>query len=91
MANLLQQYLFDSGVASQLYLAERAVEGAPPQVAKDINQAAALVQESYRQGKRDMAVEQTRVLRLLVATALEQSQVHEIVDAEDHGGMLRQE
>ncbi|HEX4700803.1 MAG TPA: Hsp70 family protein, partial [Pseudonocardiaceae bacterium] len=91
MANLLHRYLFDSGIASQLQLAERAADGAPPAVAKEINQAITAVQESHRQGQRDRAIEQTRVLKLLVATTLEQRRVSEVSDAENLGSLLRHE
>jgi molecular chaperone DnaK (HSP70) len=90
MANVLHRHLYDSGIASQLQLAERAADGAPPTVAKEINEAITSVRSSYRQGQRQRAAEQARVLKLLVASALEERSVSEVADAEHFDSVLRQ-
>ncbi|MQY12594.1 Chaperone protein DnaK [Streptomyces sp. RB5] len=75
MIALLRQDMYSSGIASQFLLAERAADGAPPQLARDINAAVASVQRSYRGGNTEQAAEQARLLKALVARVFVQRSV----------------
>ncbi|MDJ1137449.1 Hsp70 family protein [Streptomyces iconiensis] len=89
MSNVLRSDLFGSGLASQFFLAERAVDGASAPVARSINAAVADVQRSFQQGNRQLVEEQALALRALVAKALEAREVAEVGDAETYEGLLR--
>lgn len=90
MNRLLQMDLFNSGVATQLYLADRATEGAPPDEARKIRDSARTVRDSYERGDRARGGEQARLLKVLVAKTLERrTGIREIADQEDYGGLLR--
>ena len=89
IANILQFDVFNAGIATQLFLAERAADGATPEATREINQAVSAVQTAVEQGHREQAAEQARLLRPLVAKALAARDVREIPDAEDYEGMLR--
>jgi molecular chaperone DnaK (HSP70) len=89
IANLLQSDVFTSGLATQLFLAERATEGATAKQTQEINRAVTAIQASYQHDRRT-AEEQGRVLRaLLASTFKERDDIDEIADAEDYGGLLR--
>ncbi|HEX6352947.1 Hsp70 family protein [Actinophytocola sp.] len=89
MISVLQSDIFGSGIASQLYIAERAAERAPATDAKQINQAIVTLQQSHAQGRREAVVEQAQVLKLMVAKVGQQYDVAEIADAEDFAGLLK--
>jgi molecular chaperone DnaK len=89
MISVLESDIFGSGLASELYLAERAADRAGAGDAQQINQAIAKVQQAFQQGRRDVVVEQAQVLKLLVARVHQQSEVAEIRDAEDFAGLLK--
>jgi molecular chaperone DnaK len=89
MANLLQSDIFNAGLATQLFMAERASDGAPPAVAAEIQHAVSTIQTHVRQNDRQLANEQARVLKALVAKAMKDRDVDEIADVEDYGGLLR--
>jgi molecular chaperone DnaK len=90
MNRLLQMDLFNSGVATQLFLADRATDGAPPDEARKLRDSARLVRESYERGDRVRGAEQARLLKVLVAKTLERrAGIKEIADQEDYGGLLR--
>jgi molecular chaperone DnaK len=90
MKRLLQMDVFNAGVATQLYLADKATDGAPPEEARKIHDAARTVRESYERGDRARGAEQARLLKVLVAKTLERrTGIKEIADQEDYGGLLR--
>ena len=90
MDKIVYTAVMSCGVATQLYLADRATDGAPPEIASKINQSATLVRQSYETGDRARAAEQARLLKVLVAQTLKQRQaVGEIGDRTDFKGLLR--
>ena len=89
MTSVLTSDVFGSGLASQLYVAERATERANATEAAQINQAITALQQSYHHGRRDAVTEQAQALKVMVAKVGREYQVPEIADAEDHGGLLR--
>ncbi len=90
MNRLLQMDTFNAGVATQLFLADRATDGAPPEEALKIREAARAVRELYERGDRVRGAEQARLLKVLVAKSLERrGGIKEIADQEDYGGLLR--
>jgi molecular chaperone DnaK (HSP70) len=89
MISVLQSDIFGSGIASQLYIAERAAERATPADAQQINQAIVTLQQSHAQGRREAVVEQAQMLKLMVAKVGQQYDVAEIGDAEDFAGLLK--
>jgi len=89
LTNLLQSDVFSSGLATELFLAERVTDGATPRQTQEINRAVTAIQTTFHHDRRT-ADEQARVLKALVASALrERDYVDEIADAEDYGGLLR--
>jgi molecular chaperone DnaK len=90
LIHTLEKEVFNAGLATQLFLADRATDGAPPEIAKKINHAAAVVRQSHERGDRALAAEQVRVLKAMVAQAIQDRvSVKEIADQEDYGGLLR--
>jgi molecular chaperone DnaK (HSP70) len=85
----LEMDIVDSSVATQLFLADRAAEGAPPEEARMLREAARTVRDSYERGDRERGMEQARLLKVLVARTLERAGIKEIADQEDYGGLLR--
>ncbi|MFC7220409.1 Hsp70 family protein [Streptomyces polyrhachis] len=72
MIELLWAHLLGSGTASALLLAERATDGASPQLARQISAAVADVRRTHRTGQPEQTAEQTRALRALVEPVLRQ-------------------
>ncbi len=90
MIRMLQMEVFSSGLATQLFLADQATEGVPPEEAAAIRRAATEVRQSHDRGERDRVVQQVRLLKIMVAKALERrTGIKEITDREDYGGLLR--
>ncbi|MGH3941982.1 MAG: Hsp70 family protein [Pseudonocardiaceae bacterium] len=90
MINILHQDRYNSGLATQLLLAERATDGATPEVARDINQAVASLQQSFQRGRHDQVGEQARILKVLVARARVDRRVAEIPDETSSDGLLKE-
>lgn len=89
MKRQLEMDIVDSSVATQLFLADRTAEGAPPEEARNLREAARTVRDSYERGDRERGMEQARLLKVLVAKTLERAGIKEIADQEDYGGLLR--
>ena len=90
MIRILQRDVFNCGLATQLFLADRAVTGAPPEEAQKVSEAARAVRQSHERGERERAAEQARMLRVLVAKTLERrAGIQGIADQEDYGGLLK--
>jgi molecular chaperone DnaK len=89
MTSVLQSDIFGSGLASDLYFAERAADQASQADAEQINQAIAEIRKSHQQGRREAAVEQARVLKPLLARVGQQYDVAEIGDAKEFDGLLK--
>ncbi|MGH3717766.1 MAG: Hsp70 family protein [Pseudonocardiaceae bacterium] len=90
MANVLYRYTFDSGLATQLYVAEHTANGAAPEVSRAINEAISHLQQSFHKGRRDQVEEQARLLKVMVAKA-RQGRPAAIMDTEDYDSYLRDE
>jgi molecular chaperone DnaK len=90
MTDVLMTDVVDSGLASQIYLAERAADSASPEVARQINQIVGNVKDSVMHGRNDTAAEQGRILSAVVAKALRERDVIDIDDAADFQGLLRE-
>jgi molecular chaperone DnaK len=87
---VIEEAIFSSGLATQLYLADRATDGASPELSAAINEATAAVRESYDRGQRDQASRQAAQLKAIVAQVLQQrSDIQEVADQADYGGLLR--
>jgi hypothetical protein len=90
LKRVLEMTVFSSGLATELFLADSATEGAPPELAKALNEAASLVRQSYDARDRETLAEQSRLLKALVAQIRDQrAGVALIGDREDYGGLLR--
>jgi len=87
---VIEEAIFSSGLATQLYLADRATDGASPELSAAINEATAAVRESYDRGQRDQATRQAAQLKAIVGQVLQQrSDIQEVADQADYGGLLR--
>jgi molecular chaperone DnaK (HSP70) len=89
MLAVLESDLFSSGLASALYLADRAAERASVAEKEQIGQTIRSVRAAHRDGRRGVVQEQVRVLKVLVANSLNRQEVAEIHDAEDYAGLLK--
>ncbi|HEX4224700.1 MAG TPA: Hsp70 family protein [Pseudonocardiaceae bacterium] len=90
MLAVLESDLFNSGLASALYLAERAADHAATTAdARQINDTVRSVRDAFREGKHNVVYEQERVLKVLVANSLNREPVTEIPDADDYAGLLK--
>jgi len=87
---LLQMHVFNSGLASQVYLAERATDGAEPEVAHRIGQALTEIRRAHSIGDTARVQAVTNVLRPAVAQAMQRRTGIEALETqEDFGGLLR--
>ncbi|MET9265625.1 Hsp70 family protein [Amycolatopsis sp. NPDC004079] len=90
IAAVLQSDLFSSGVASSLYLAQRAADQTRDKGEQDqLNQAIQAVQQAHRDGKHTLVTDQARVLKVLVANSMRRDEVDDVQDAEDFAGLLK--
>lgn len=62
MIRVLESDIYGSGLASQLYVAERAADGEDAEDAYQIRHAVDAVREAFRKGEQDTAGEQTQAL-----------------------------
>ncbi len=88
---LLRNKIFGSGTASQLFIAERAMGAASPEVTKQLAQGVAGLRAAFT--RRDQAsVEQLNgFLRLIVAQIMaKKSAIQDVVDRPDFKGLLRE-
>ncbi|GAA2786123.1 Hsp70 family protein [Saccharopolyspora taberi] len=89
MTSVLEGDIFGSGLASQLYLAERAADRATPDDAHRINQAIVAVQQAFQQGRRETVLEQSQALRVMVAKVGQEYEVSAIGDSRSFDGLLK--
>lgn len=91
MINVLRKDLFSSGVASQLVLAERAINSAAPApaLAREIQDAVGKLQSSYHGGNRALTEQQAMHLNNLIGRAFQDRNVESVESHEDHDGLLR--
>jgi molecular chaperone DnaK len=91
MTRLLQMHVFNSGVASQLFLAERAQDaGPPPDISQRLGQGIMELRQAHDMGDAARVQQLSGVLRVLVAQTLERrAGVKEVADQQDFGGLLR--
>jgi len=86
---LLQNKMWSSGTASQLFIAERVIEGASASDAADLAGAAQALREAHRKGDAEVAKKVSGVLRLRVAKVLAERRVEQVPDRPDHDDMVR--
>ncbi|MFG7946282.1 MULTISPECIES: Hsp70 family protein [Streptomyces] len=86
---LYDDMLHQCGLASKFAQAERAAEGASPELTGLINEAVRLVKEAHARGNPEQLSQQERNLTTLVARALTEANVAEVPTEEGFGGELR--
>ncbi|MEU6860570.1 Hsp70 family protein [Glycomyces sp. NPDC046736] len=90
MVDVLNRDVFGSGLATQLYLAERAAAQANTDEARSINDSIARLQQAHLKGNATTVHEQSRALNAMVNKVhRENAAVQQIEDADDLGGILR--
>ncbi|WP_103339969.1 Hsp70 family protein [Amycolatopsis sp. CA-126428] len=89
MLAVLESDLFSSGLASALYLADRAAARAGKAEKEQLGQTIRSVRDAHSEGRQGVVKEQVRVLKVLVANSLNRQEVAEIHDAEDYAGLLK--
>ncbi|MFG3258309.1 Hsp70 family protein [Streptomyces sp. NPDC048172] len=77
------------GLASKFMQAERATDGASPELAQQIAEAVDHVRTAHVRGNREQVTQQARNLTNLVARAMDERAVTEVPTAEDYGFHLR--
>jgi molecular chaperone DnaK (HSP70) len=88
--HLLHNKLVGSGVARQLFWAERAMSGASAEDTRTLGQAVARLRLAYKQGKKAEVAELCRELRVKVAQVMSQQQsVQRVEDKQDLKNLLR--
>jgi molecular chaperone DnaK len=89
-ARVIETAIFSSGLATQLFVANQATDGAPPELSAQINEVAAAVRQSWEREQKDVASRQAAQLRTLVARAMQpRDDIKEVADQADYGGLLR--
>ncbi|RRR98652.1 Hsp70 family protein [Glycomyces terrestris] len=90
MVDVLNRDIFGSGLATQLYLAERAASQASKRDADSINESIAKIQEAHTRGSDAVVHDQARALKTMINRVYrENAGVQQIEDADDLGGILR--
>ncbi|MFD0632218.1 hypothetical protein ACFQ9X_12010 [Catenulispora yoronensis] len=89
MINALRSHLFESGLASQLYLAESTADRATQEDARKIYSLVAIIRGEFQEGRHKVAEDKARLLRGLITQMSQQTEVPEIRDAADFGGLLK--
>jgi molecular chaperone DnaK len=85
----LQSSVFGSGIASQLFLAERAMDGAEPSVAQQIQKAMSLLKEAVKQKDQKEIQKIRNVLQRKTEQVFAQRMTREAVGDRDYGDLLR--
>lgn len=89
-SRVIETAIFSSGLATQLFVANQATDGAPPELSAQINEVAAAVRQSWERNQKEVAGRQAAQLRTLVARAVQPRQdIKEVADQDDHGGLLK--
>ena len=70
LSDVLHTRMIQSGTASQLFIAERVLNSAPPSVARELAEAAAALKDAFRHGRHDMVEKLGMVLRTRTAQVL---------------------
>lgn len=90
MIRLLEMHIFNSGLASQIYLAERMMDGAEPETSRSIGEAVKEVRQAHQRNDKGRVQAISNVLRTVVAQLMaRRAGVKELADQEDYGGLLR--
>jgi molecular chaperone DnaK (HSP70) len=86
----LQHRLLDSGVASLLFMAERAMYGQAPEMVRALSEASSLLRLAYRRGDHAEVDRLSGSLRLAFAQVIAQrARSKPIGDAKDYDDLLR--
>ncbi len=89
-ALILQNKIFSSGTASQLFMAERAMQGASEEVARELAQAVAELRQAHVKRDDESINRLSSVLRLRVAQVFhERERIDNIEDREHLDDLLR--
>jgi molecular chaperone DnaK len=86
----LHMTILGSGVASQLFLAERAMEGAPPEAAEKLARAERELKEAHRQGDRRRVEQISMALQVAVARLFQERARQTELEGQDYDGLLRE-
>ncbi|THV39834.1 Hsp70 family protein [Glycomyces buryatensis] len=90
MTDVLNRDIFGAGLATQLYLAERAASQASPEDAQRINHSVASLQKAHLEGRTGTVQQQSQALNAMLAKVRQESaSLREVEDAENFDGMLR--
>lgn|GEM_PF-40200 len=88
-SNVLRNTLFGSGVASQLFIAERTAPGAPPKIGQTITEVVNRLRKAHREKKpQDVATLSTALRAAVAAAYANLSQGREVEDVV-RDGLLR--
>jgi molecular chaperone DnaK len=86
----LHNKLMACGTASQLFIAERVMEGAAPEYAQSLAKAIAELREAHSKGRTEAVTRICVALRMTVAQVLaDRSDRRTVEDRQDHKGLLR--
>jgi hypothetical protein len=89
-ANLLRNSLFGSGTASQLFIAERVMDGAPTDVTLRLAEATARLREAHAKGDTRAIDALSAGLRVTVAQIMsQQAGIRDVADRPSLQGLLR--
>ncbi|MFI0409328.1 Hsp70 family protein [Actinomadura sp. 3N508] len=88
LADILYTDLLDSGIASELLVAEVATNNAAPETGRRIGESIKAVQQCLREGRQEQAEEQARILKALVAKA-RKDRVQANHGAQNYDGLLK--
>jgi len=88
---LLHNKILGSGTASQLFIAERAMQAASPEITQQLAQSVAQLRAAFARGDQAKIETLTGRLRLTVAQIMaKKSAVQDVQDRQDFKGLLRE-
>ncbi len=91
LTQALQMAILGSGVASQLFLTERAMEGAEPEQAKILDQAARDLKNAYSNGDQQKVEKISMGLQTAVAQRFQEHSRLAGMESQDYKGLLRED
>jgi molecular chaperone DnaK len=89
MVKMLQRHVFNSGLASQIFLAEHMMDRAEPDVSRRIGEAINEIRKAHTSGDMVRVQAITNALRPLVAQVMARRTGIKELDPENYGGLLR--
>jgi hypothetical protein len=90
LTEALRMSILGSGIASQMFLAERVMEGEPPNVTQRMTQAIRELKDAHRRKDQRRAQEISMALQLAVVRIVQDRAGQPAMESRDYEGLLRE-